>query len=143
MLPALLLDEDDELLTLLAAEDETLEADEEEIAEELLEELTGGTTTTGTELLEDEAAELETDDEDTLEAADEDELLAVRSAQKPGEVTLAPAASVPFQDMEDSVTVLPLCVQLAFHSWVILPLGRLKLPLQLLTAAAPGLRMVI
>lgn len=140
----LLLDEDDELLTLLADEDETLEADEEEIAEELLEELTGGTTTTGTELLEDEAAELATDDEDTLEAADEeDELLAVRSAQKPGEVTLAPAASVPFQDMEDSVTVLPLCVQLAFHSWVILPLGRLKLPLQLLTAAAPGLRMVI
>ena len=132
MLPALLLD-DDELLTLLADEDDTLDADEDEIAEELLDELTGGTTITGTELLEEDATELETDD-DTLEAADEDaELLAVRSAQNPGEVTLAPAASVPFQDMEDRFTVLPLCVQLAFHSWVILPLGRLKLPLQLVT----------
>lgn len=111
--------EDDELLGTLddAAEDETLEADEEDLLDD--EELLGAL---------DEAADDELD-----------ELDALRSAQKPTEVLLLFAAIALFHDIGVTETVLPLWAQVAFQSWFTLPLGRLKLPFQSLTAVVPVL----
>ena len=88
-------------------------------------------------LLADEAAT-----DETL-CADELAAMLARSAQKPTELMLALAASVLFQPMPDTVTVLPLCDQPAFHNWLILPLASVKLPRQPSTAAAPVLVTVM
>lgn len=129
---------DDEALpgALDAAEDETLEAEDEALLDEaleaVLEELADDEA-----LLDDEALEAE---EEAL--LDEDEPAAVRSAQKPTEVMLLLAAIDLFQDIADSATLLPFCDQLAFQSWLILPLGSSKLPFQSFTALLPVLLTV-
>ena len=45
-----------------------------------------------------------------------------RVAQKPISDELAPAARDAFQPAPLKLTVLPLCVQLAFHIWLMVPL---------------------
>ncbi len=136
--------EDEELLGTLedAADDDTLEADEDDLLED--EELLG---------VLDEAADDETldaDEEDLLEdeellgtldeAADElEELEALRSAQKPTEVLVLFAGIVLFHDIGVIETLVPLCAQVAFQSWFTLPLGRVMLPFQSLTAVVPEL----
>lgn len=112
------------------------------LADEALTEEEEAAAETDEALLADEAA---TDEAATDEALCADELAAMlaRSAQKPTELMLAPAASVLFQPMPDTVTVLPLCDQPAFHSWLILPLASVKLPRQPSTAAAPVLVTVM
>lgn len=89
----------------------------------------------------------EEDEEATLAAEDalEDAPTGVLtlSAQKPGALMLPLAGMVLFHAMEDTVTVLPLCDQAAFHTCLILALGSVKLPRQPSIGAALVLRTVM
>lgn len=135
---ALLDDEDEATLDDAAEDDETDDeaADDEDLLED--EELAG--------TLEEAAEEDTLDEEDALldEALDAlDELEAVRSPQKPAEVMLLFAAMALFQDSGEIDTVLPDWLQVAFHSWLSLPSGSSKLPLQSVTAVEPLLVTVM
>lgn len=94
-------------------------------------------------------AALDEDEDEEATLAAEEELddaptgVLTLSAQKPAALMPPLAGMVLFHATEDTVTVLPLCDQAAFHICLTLALGSVKLPRQPSIGAALVLRTVM